>query len=167
MTLATSTRGGRPSARMVLLKGFDPRGFVFYTNYESRKGRELAENPYAALVFHWAALERQIRITGRVLKVSAAESGAYFASRPLASRFSAMISRQSAVIGSRAELEKKVAEMAARYPAGDPPRPKFWGGFRVRPDEIEFWQGAKNRLHDRWLYTRRRDGSWNIQRLSP
>lgn len=167
MTLATATRDGKPSARMVLLKGIDERGFVFYTNYESRKGLDLAENPHAALVFYWAELQRQVRITGPVSKVTAAESDAYFASRPLGSRFSASISRQSSVIASCAELEEKVAEIAARYPAGDPPRPKFWGGFRVHPDEIEFWQGAKDRLHDRLRYQKQSDGSWTMERLSP
>jgi pyridoxamine 5'-phosphate oxidase len=167
MTLATSTRGGRPSARMVLLKGVDERGFVFYTNYEGRKGRELSENARAALVFYWASLNRQVRVTGRVSKVSRVESDAYFASRHLGSRFSAMASRQSSVIASRAVLEKRFAEIAAGYPKGSPPRPKYWGGYRVRPDEIEFWQGAENRLHDRLRYRRGRDGSWKIERLSP
>jgi pyridoxamine 5'-phosphate oxidase len=166
MTLAT-VAGGRPSARMVLLKGVDERGFVFYTNYESRKGREIAKNPRVALVFYWDVLERQVRVTGRVSKVTAAESDAYFASRPLGSRFSASISRQSTVIASRAVLEKKFAQIAGEYPDGDPPRPQFWGGYRVRPDEIEFWQGSKNRLHDRLRYRRRRDGSWKVERLSP
>jgi pyridoxamine 5'-phosphate oxidase len=177
MTLATCTPSGMPSARMVLLKGADERGFVFYTNYESRKSRELLENPRAALVFHWAALNRQVRVTGRVSKVSEEESDRYFATRAMGSRFSAIASRQSAVIASRAVIEKKFAEAAAGYraggyPNGGPPRPKHWGGFRVRPDEIEFWQGAENRLHDRLRYRRRRDGSshdgsWKIERLAP
>jgi len=167
MTLAASTTSGKPSARMVLLKGVDERGFVFYTNYESRKSRELLENPRAALVFFWAALNRQVRVTGRVSKVSAAESDRYFASRALGSRFSAMASRQSSVIPSRATIEKKVAEIAAQYPNGDPPRPKNWGGYLVRPDEIEFWQGAGNRLHDRLRYKKLRNGAWRIERLSP
>jgi len=167
MTLATASYEGKPSARMVLLKGVDKRGFVFFTNYDSRKGQEIAANPRAALVFFWAPLGRQVRVTGRVSKVSAAESDAYFASRPLGSRFGASISRQSAVIESRDVLERKFAKIDAEYPAGDPPRPKFWGGFRVRPDEIEFWQGVENRLHDRLRYRRRRDGSWKVERLSP
>jgi pyridoxamine 5'-phosphate oxidase len=171
MTLATCTRRGRPSARMVLLKDADERGFVFYTNYESRKGREIFENPRAALVFHWAALNRQVRVTGRVSKVSQAESDRYFATRPLGSRVGAMASRQSSVIASRAVIENKFAEIAALYkmgyPAGGPPRPKHWGGYRVRPDEIEFWQGAENRLHDRLRYRRSRDGSWKMERLAP
>jgi pyridoxamine 5'-phosphate oxidase len=167
MTLATATRAGKPSARMVLLKGVDPRGFVFFTNYGSRKGREIAENPNVALVFFWAPLARQVRVTGRISKISAAESDAYFKSRALGSRLGASISAQSSVIKSREVLEKKFAELAAKYPDGDPPRPKFWGGYRVRPDEIEFWQGAENRVHDRLRYRRRRDGSWKVERLSP
>jgi pyridoxamine 5'-phosphate oxidase len=159
MTLATATRAAKPSARMVLLKGVDARGFVFFTNYESRKGREIAGNPNVALVFFWAPLARQVRVTGRVSKISAAESDAYFASRPLGSRLGASTSAQSSVIKSRDVLERKFAELAAQYPDGDPPRPKFWGGYRVRPDEIEFWQGGENRLHDRLRYRRRRDGS--------
>jgi pyridoxamine 5'-phosphate oxidase len=167
MTLATSTPAGKPSARMVLLKGFDQNGFVFYTNYNSRKGRELEQNPHAALVLFWQPLERQIRITGRVSKVTAAESDAYFHSRPLGSRFSASISKQSSVIGSRAELLKKLKVIEEKYPKGDPPRPIHWGGFRVHPTEIEFWQGGAFRLHDRLRYRRLRDGSWRVDRLSP
>jgi pyridoxamine 5'-phosphate oxidase len=166
MTLATATRSGKPSARMVLLKGVDARGFVFYTNYESRKGRELAENARAALVFYWTELDRQVRITGRVSKVSAKESDAYFATRPLGSRFAASISRQSRPVASRAVLEKQFSEIAARYPNGDPPRPKNWGGYCVRPDEIEFWQQGPNRLHDRLRYRKSR-GAWILERLSP
>jgi pyridoxamine 5'-phosphate oxidase len=167
MTLATATKAGKPSARMVLLKGFDERGFVFYTNYNSRKGRELAENPHAALVLFWQSLERQIRITGRVTKVAAEESDKYFQSRPLGSRFSASISKQSTVIASRDVLLKKLKLIEQKYPKGDPPRPIHWGGFRVHPNEIEFWQGGKFRLHDRMRYRRRRDGSWSVDRLSP
>jgi pyridoxamine 5'-phosphate oxidase len=167
MTLATATREGKPSARMVLLKGFNEDGFVFYTNYDSRKGRELARNPHAALVFFWQPLERQIRITGRVTKVSAEESERYFQSRALGSRFSASISKQSSVIASREVLLKKLKLIEEKYPKGDPPRPNNWGGFRVHPNEIEFWQGGKFRLHDRIRYRRRRDGSWSMDRLSP
>lgn len=167
MTLATATAKGRPSARMVLLKAYDRRGFVFYTNYDSRKGRELAENPYAALVFFWQPLERQIRITGRVTKVTAEESDAYFHSRPLGSQFSASISNQSSVIASRAVLLRKLKKIEEKYPKGNPPRPSYWGGFRVHPSEIEFWQGGKFRLHDRVRYRLRRDGSWSVDRLSP
>jgi pyridoxamine 5'-phosphate oxidase len=167
MTLATSTRDGKPSARMVLLKGFDERGFVFYTNYDSRKGRELEQNPRAALVVYWQPLERQIRIEGRVTKVTAEESDNYFQSRPLGSRFSASISKQSSVIASRDVLLKKLKKIEDEYPKGDPPRPINWGGFRVHPSEIEFWQGGAFRLHDRLRYRRRRDGSWSMDRLSP
>jgi pyridoxamine 5'-phosphate oxidase len=167
MTLATSTRNGRPSARIVLLKDFDEQGFVFYTNYGSRKGRELEQNPHAALVFFWQPLARQIRITGRVTKVSAEESDAYFNSRILGSRLASSISKQSSVIASRAELLEKLKKIEEKYPNGDPPRPTFWGGFRVQPSEIEFWQGGKFRLHDRVRYRRRRDGGWTVDRLSP
>jgi pyridoxamine 5'-phosphate oxidase len=167
MTLATATRSGKPSARIVLLKGFDQSGFVFYTNYNSRKGRELAQNPHAALVLFWQQLERQIRITGRVTKVSAEESDTYFYSRPLGSRFSASISKQSTVIASRTELLQKLKKIEEKYPQGDPPRPIHWGGYRVHPNEIEFWQGGKFRLHDRLRYRLRRDGSWTVDRLSP
>jgi pyridoxamine 5'-phosphate oxidase len=167
MTLATSTIDGQPSARIVLLKGFDERGFVFYTNYNSRKGRELSQNPQAALVLFWQPLARQIRIAGRVTKISAEESDNYFQSRPLGSRFSASISKQSSVIASRAALLKKLKSIEEKYPNGDPPRPTNWGGFRVQPNEIEFWQGGAFRLHDRMRYRRRRDGSWSVDRLSP
>jgi len=166
MTLATATRSGRPSARMVLLKGCDPRGFVFFTNYESRKGRELKQSPRAALVFYWPSLGRQVRIVGRVARLPAADSDRYFASRPLGSRFSAAVSRQSAVIASRDVLERNLATLKARYAADGPPRPKTWGGYRVQPDEIEFWQKGEHRLHDRLRY-RRRGGVWKLERLSP
>jgi pyridoxamine 5'-phosphate oxidase len=167
MTLATATRAAKPSARMVLLKGVDERGFIFFSNYESRKGYELAQNARAALVFYWASLDRQIRVTGRVSKLSAAESDAYFATRPAGSQFGAIVSRQSTVIASRAVLEQNLAKLKARYPGGNPPRPKNWGGYLVQPDEIEFWQQGEHRLHDRLRYRRRRDGSWKLDRLSP
>jgi pyridoxamine 5'-phosphate oxidase len=167
MTLATATPSGKPSARMVLLKAADRQGFAFFTNYESRKGRELKDNPRAALVFYWTELDRQVRVTGRVSKLSAAESDAYFASRPLGSRFGAAVSKQSSVIGSRAAIEQGLAKLKAEYPDIGPPRPKYWGGYRVRPDEIEFWQQGEYRLHDRLRYRRRRDGAWSIDRLSP
>jgi len=167
MTLATATRGGKPSARMVLLKGVDDRGFVFFTNYESRKGQELQENPRAALVFYWAALDRQVRVTGRVSQVTPEESDAYFGTRALGSRFSAAVSRQSSVVKSRAALEADLAKLKARYPDAGPPRPKHWGGYRVDPDEIEFWQQGEFRLHDRLRYRKRRDGTWRIDRLAP
>ena len=167
MTLATATPEGRPSARMVLIKGADERGFVFFSNYASLKGRELDANPYAALVFYWAELERQIRIEGRVEQVSPEESDAYFQSRPAGSRLGAWASRQSAVIGDRAELEGRLAELAARHPGGDVPRPPHWGGYRVVPESIEFWQGRPSRLHDRLRYRLREDGTWLVERLSP
>lgn len=152
---------------MVLLKGVDDRGFVFFTNYESRKGRELAENPRAALVMYWPALDRQVRVTGRVRKVTAAESDAYFYSRPVGSRYSAAVSKQSAVIESRDTLERDLRELKKQYGEDGPPRPEHWGGYRVQPDEIEFWQQGEHRLHDRLLYLRHRDGSWKMDRLSP
>lgn len=166
MALATATPDGRPSVRMVLLKGFDARGFVFYTNYESRKGRELARNPFAALVFYWPDLRRQVRASGRVVRVSDTESDAYFATRPLGSRLSAVVSPQSAVIGSREELERRAAELVAAAPAG-PPRPPYWGGLRLVPEEFEFWQSRPDRLHDRFRYTLRPEGGWRIERLAP
>ncbi len=167
VTLATTTREGKPSARMVLLKGFDERGFVFFTNYNSQKGQELAENPQASLVFWWAELERQIRISGGVEKISDAESDEYFYSRPLNSRLGAWASNQSEAIESRAVLEQRIQELQAKYQHQDVPRPQHWGGLRVIPIEIEFWQGRPNRLHDRLRYTRLNDGSWKIERLSP
>lgn len=167
MTLATATPDGRPSARTVLLKGIDGGGFVFYTNYESPKGQELDANPYAALVFFWKELERQVRITGLAQKVSPVESEAYFRSRPLGSRLGAWASRQSAVIPDRETLEARLREAADRYTGEDVPRPPYWGGYRVVPESIEFWQGRPSRLHDRLRYTRLPDDTWKIERLSP
>jgi len=168
MTLATVGDDGRPSARIVLIKGVDERGFVFFTNYESRKGRDLAAHPQAALLFYWIELERQVRIEGRIEKTTAEESDRYFASRPLGSRIGAWASEQSAVIDSRATLEAQEKAVSERY-GDNPPRPPHWGGYRLVPDSIEFWQGRPSRLHDRLLYTRDADTSpaWSISRLSP
>jgi pyridoxamine 5'-phosphate oxidase len=167
MTLATVDSRGRPSARIVLIKGVDERGFMFFTNYESRKGRELADNPHASLLFYWIELERQVRIEGTVVKASAAESDQYYESRPLGSRIGAWASEQSQVIESRAVLEAREKEISAKY-GEHPPRPPHWGGYRLIPDAIEFWQGRPSRLHDRLLYTRAVEGGdWQIARLSP
>ena len=167
MTLATATTDGAPSARIVLLKAFDERGFVFFTDYRSRKGAELEANPRAALVFYWGELERQVRISGEVTLTSVEESERYFRSRPLGSRLGAWASHQSQVIAGRAALEKDLQEMGARYADGDVPLPPHWGGYRVVPDEIEFWQGRENRLHDRILYVLEGSRSWRVERLSP
>ena len=166
MTLATVDPRGRPSARIVLIKGVDERGFVFFTNYESRKGLELAQNPHASLLFYWIELERQVRVEGTVVKTSAAESDTYFASRPVGSRIGAWASEQSKVIESRAALEAREREFIAQY-GDNPPRPPHWGGYRLIPDAIEFWQGRPSRLHDRLLYTRSGNADWTIARLSP
>ena len=166
MTLATASASGQPSARIVLLKGVDTRGFVFYTNYSSRKGGELAANPLAALLFHWTELEREVRIEGSVEKVAAQESDEYFASRPLGSRHAAIASPQSAVVPNRAALEARFAEDDSMH-GESPASPPHWGGYRVLPDAIEFWQGRPNRLHDRLLYTRTSGGNWKIERLAP
>jgi pyridoxamine 5'-phosphate oxidase len=167
MTLATCTAEGVPSARMVLLKGFDQQGFVFYTNLESRKGLELAENPRAALVLYWNTLRRQIRIEGTVERVSDGEADDYFTSRPRGSQIASRASRQSSVLANRGELETSVEREAVAYDGREIPRPTFWGGYRVRPSIIEFWQGRRDRLHDRIRYSRAGDGRWLIERLSP
>jgi pyridoxamine 5'-phosphate oxidase len=167
MTLATADTEGNPSARMVLLRGFDETGFVFYTNYDSRKGRELAANPKAALVFYWPELDRQIRIEGRVEPVSAEESDAYFQSRPRGSKLGAWASPQSQIIPNREILERRMEELMAKYLEDEVPRPPHWGGFRVIPHTIEFWQGQLNRLHDRLRYRQSEQGNWIIERLGP
>jgi pyridoxamine 5'-phosphate oxidase len=163
MTVATATSDGRPSARQVLLKDFDDRGFVFFTSYTSRKGRELEQNPAVALLFYFTPVGRQVRVEGNAERVERDESEAYWGSRPLGSRLSAAASRQSEVVGSREELEAQVAELAA---AGEPPLPEHWGGYRVVPETYEFWEHRDDRLHDRFRY-RREGGGWTIERLSP
>ncbi len=166
MVLATAAADGRPSARVVLLRGYDDRGFVFFTNYDSRKGRELAANPHAALVFHWHDLERQVRVEGAVAQVTLEESDAYFQSRPASSRLGAWASRQSEVIAGREILEGRVRALELQYADSQIPRPEHWGGYRVVPTVLEFWQGRPSRLHDRLRYTRC-EGGWLIERLAP
>lgn len=166
MTLATASSDGVPSARIVLLKGVDAQGFVFFTDYRSRKGAELTENPLAALVFLWKEIERQVRVSGSVSRVTAAESEAYYQSRPLGARLGAWASHQSTVLASRDELEARLRDVNARFVDGNVPLPPHWGGFRVIPDEIEFWQGRPDRLHDRLRYQREQSG-WSMSRLSP
>jgi pyridoxamine 5'-phosphate oxidase len=167
MALATVGTDGRPSGRMVLLSSFDERSFVFHTNYRSQKGREMARDPRVALVLWWGPLERQVRIEGRAEKTSAADSDAYFAGRPRGSQLGAWASEQSAVIPDRAVLEGSLREMERRYAGGPVPRPPHWGGYRVIPDSIEFWEGRENRLHDRARYRRGEGGEWLVERLAP
>jgi pyridoxamine 5'-phosphate oxidase len=167
MTLATATPEGRPAARVVLLRGYDERGFAFFTNYESRKGRELAANPAASLVFYWHDLDRQVRVEGQVERVSAAESDTYFRTRPRDAQLGAWASDQSAVVPSREALEARLQELQLQFPAGEIPRPPHWGGYRVVPEFVEFWQGRPGRLHDRLRYRRRESGGWSIDRLAP
>jgi len=164
--LATTAKDGQPSARTVLLKGVDERGFIFFTNYESRKGQELTENPKAALVFYWVDVERQVCVAGTVTKLPAAESEAYFKSRPKGSRLAAWASNQSSVVENRAALEKQWQEAESRFPT-EVPMPTYWGGYVLSPHRIEFWQGRPSRLHDRFRYTRQPDGKWKLERLSP
>lgn len=166
MTLATSTLDGHPSARMVLLKEVDPRGFVFYTNLESRKGTEIGANPWAALCFYWKSLERQVRVEGRLDPVAPEEADAYFDSRPRASRIGAWASQQSRPLSGRFELEKRVAQYTAKFNVGSVPRPPFWSGFRLAPDRIEFWEEGAFRLHDRLVFHRAGEG-WETERLFP
>ncbi len=166
MALATATRAGLPSVRMVLLKDLDERGFVFYTNYGSRKARDIGETGRASLLFYWSSLLRQVRITGHVEKVSEAESDAYFFTRPRESRWSVYASQQSERVESRATLESLFESAAKRY-GDDVPRPSWWGGYRVLPDEFEFWQGRPNRLHDRMRYVKQHGGGWQRERLAP
>ncbi|RYG39496.1 pyridoxamine 5'-phosphate oxidase [bacterium] len=165
MSLATVDPDGRPSNRIVLLRGLDARGLVFYTNYLSHKGQALAANPFAAVTFWWGGMERQVRVEGAIERVPAAEADAYFEGRPIKSRYASAISPQSKVIGSREELEVKMAELQEAYPEG-PPRPDHWGGYLLIPEKIEFWQGRRARLHDRFLYSRT-DAAWDIVRLAP
>ncbi|MDX6767058.1 MAG: pyridoxamine 5'-phosphate oxidase [Candidatus Methylacidiphilales bacterium] len=167
MTCATADRSGRVTARTVLLKAFDERGFVFFTNTGSTKARQLAENPQAALLFAWLPLERQVSVSGKVEKITPAETLAYFASRPFGSRLGAWVSMQSSIIPSRKVLEMKFEEMKAKFAQGEVPLPDFWSGYRVAPQTVEFWQGGRDRLHDRFLYSLGPEGYWSIDRLSP
>jgi pyridoxamine 5'-phosphate oxidase len=168
MTLATATPDGRPSARVVLLKGFDERGFVFYTNYEGRKGRELEGNSRCALVFYWGELERQVRVEGRAGRVPEQESDEYYASRPRGSRLGTWASEQSRPLRSRGVLEERLRRLETEYEGREIPRPPFWGGYRVEPEAVEFWQGRENRLHDRIAYRRSDEGGrWERERLQP
>jgi pyridoxamine 5'-phosphate oxidase len=165
-TLATADKNGKPSARTILLKGLDERGFIFFTNYGSRKGRELSENPNASLVFHWQQLERQVCIAGPVKKTSREESENYFKSRPRGSQLAAWASNQSDVVADRAALESKWNEMEKKFP-NEVPLPPNWGGYVLKPEHIEFWQGRPSRLHDRFCYTRQKNNSWKLERLAP
>ena len=167
MSLATAGQDAKPSVRIVLLKSFDEDGFVFFTNYESEKGKQLEANPYAALGFYWIELDRQIRISGKVDKTSRKESQTYFRSRPVGSQLSAWASRQSAVLDGRRVLDARMEEMNERFADKRVSLPPHWGGYRLKPDNMEFWQGRSNRLHDRFRYTRQSDGSWLIERLAP
>jgi pyridoxamine 5'-phosphate oxidase len=167
MTLATANREGRPSARTVLLKGLDGRGFVFYSNYESRKGREIEANPHVALLFPWVAIERQVIIEGPLTKVAREESEAYFHSRPRASQLAAWVAQQSSIISGRAVLEDSMKALEKKYAGQEVPLPANWGGWRVAPETVEFWQGRRSRLHDRLRFERGKDGAWTVERLAP
>ena len=167
MSLATTTTDCRPSVRIVLVKEFDQDGFVFFTNYDSEKGKQLEANPYAALAFYWIELDRQIRISGKVKKTSRKESQTYFHSRPVGSQLSAWASRQSEVVDARRVLDARMAEMTERFADRTVPLPPHWGGYRLKPDTVEFWQGRADRLHDRFRYTRQANGNWLIERLAP
>lgn len=167
MTVATADASGAPNIRVVLLKSWDERGFVFFTNYESAKARDIAQNPKVAANFLWLGLERQLKVQGRAEKISAVESLKYFVSRPSDSRLGAWVSHQSRVITSRSLLEAKFAEMKRKFSQGDIPLPSFWGGYRIIPESFEFWQGRPSRLHDRFRYSKSEGGGWNIERLAP
>lgn len=167
MSLATVDESGQPWQRTVLLKAYDAKGFVFYTNYESRKGKQLAKNPKASVLFPWIQLERQVIITGSVERVSTSESLKYFASRPFGSRLGAWVSQQSSVVSSRSLLMAKLEEMKNKFKDGDVPLPSFWGGYRIQPETIEFWLGGKSRIHDRIFYRKQDGGNWTIERLAP
>jgi pyridoxamine 5'-phosphate oxidase len=167
MVLSTSTREGRPSARILLLKGLDGRGFVFYSNYESRKGRELEGNPRAALLFPWISLERQVIVEGAIAKVAREESETYFHSRPRLNQLSAWVSQQSSIISGRNVLEESLRVLEKKYAGEEVPLPPHWGGWRLVPETVEFWQGRRSRLHDRLRYRREKDGAWSVERLAP
>ena len=166
-TVATATPEGRPSARVVLIRGFDERGFVFYTNYQSRKGREIEANPFASLAFFWQPMERQVRVEGPVVRASEAESDEYFRGRPTGSKLGAWVSNQSGVVPGREALESELEVIKRRFPTDEIPRPPHWGGFRIVPESIEFWQGRRSRLHDRLIYRRSAEGPWQVERLAP